>query len=42
MATNVAYGDRGSAAATPEEVRHAVAIAQAEDFVGKMNGGYEK
>ena len=39
--SNVAYGDNGSEAYTAEEVQRAVRIAQGEDFVEQMDGGYE-
>ena len=41
VASNVSYGDSGRPAPTAEEVRQAVDIAQASDFVEKMEGGYD-
>ncbi len=38
--TNVAYGERGGAAYTEEDVRRAVSIAQGAEFVEKMEGTY--
>ncbi|MGL4990097.1 MAG: ABC transporter ATP-binding protein [Sarcina sp.] len=35
---NIRYGKEN---ATDEEVRHAASIAQAEEFIGKMEGGYK-
>ena len=39
--SNVSYGDNGQAAATQEDVRRAVRIAQSEDFVEQMEGQYD-
>lgn len=39
--SNVAYGDNGKAKATVDEVKDAVATAQASDFVERMEDGYE-
>ena len=41
VASNVTYGDNGKAPADHEEIRDAVAIAQAEEFVSKMDGTYD-
>ncbi|MDO5401006.1 MAG: ABC transporter ATP-binding protein [Eubacteriales bacterium] len=41
VASNVTYGENGRAPAGPEEIRRAVAIAQAQEFVSKMEGGYD-
>ncbi len=39
--SNVAYGDNGQAAASEEEVKDAVAIAQAAEFVEQLDGTYD-
>lgn len=39
--SNVAYGDNGRKAPSDTDVRSAVAVAQAADFVENMDGGYE-
>lgn len=39
--SNVAYGDNGRAAASEEEVKEAVATAQAEEFVEQLDGTYD-
>ena len=39
--SNVAYGDNGRAAASEEEVKQAVATAQAADFVKQLDGTYD-
>jgi len=39
--SNVAYGDNGAAAFSEDEVKQAVRIAQADEFVEKMEGVYE-
>ena len=39
--SNVAYGDNGSAVFSEDDVKKAVAIAQATDFVEEMDGGYD-
>jgi ATP-binding cassette subfamily B protein len=41
VASNVGFGDNGSAGFSPEDVKRAVAIAQSTDFVERMEGGYE-
>ena len=38
---NVAYGDNGRGAYTAQDVRRAVRIAQGQDFVENLEGGYE-
>jgi len=40
VSSNVAYGDNGSPAATEDEVKHAVFVAQATEFVENMEDGY--
>ncbi len=39
--SNVAYGDNGQTAASEEEVKDAVAIAQAAEFVEQLDGTYD-
>ncbi len=39
--SNVAYGDNGQAAASEEEVKDAVAIAQVAEFVEQLDGTYD-
>jgi len=39
--SNVAYGDNGQAAASEEEVKDAVAIAHAAEFVEQLDGTYD-
>ena len=39
--SNVAYGDNGRAAASEEEVKDAVATAQAAEFVEQLDGTYD-
>lgn len=39
--SNVAYGDNGRAAASGEEVKEAVATAQAAEFVEQLDGTYD-
>lgn len=41
VTSNVAYGENGRFTQTDEDVRKAVAIAQATEFVEKMDGAYE-
>lgn len=41
VTSNVSYGDNGQAAATAEDVKRAVQIAQGMDFVEKMDGAYD-
>lgn len=41
LASNVAYGERGGQAPSMDEVKEAVAIAQSQDFVEKLDGAYE-
>lgn len=41
VTTNVAYGDNGRAAGSADDVKKAVAIAKGEEFVEKLEGGYE-
>lgn len=41
ICSNVAYGDNGRAAASKEEVKDAVAIAQAAEFVEQLDGTYD-
>lgn len=41
VTSNVAYGDNGRRRATREMVRTAVRVAQAKNFVEKMDGGYD-
>ncbi|MDP4096271.1 ABC transporter ATP-binding protein/permease [Paenibacillus sp. P96] len=41
VASNVSYGDNGSAGASEELVETAVGIAQGSEFVEKMDGQYE-
>ena len=41
VAFNVAYGDNGRGEPDEAEIRRAVSIAQAADFVEKMEGGYD-
>lgn len=40
MASNVAYGENGRDEITADDVREAVSIAQAAEFVEKMDGAY--
>ncbi|MDE7326317.1 MAG: ABC transporter ATP-binding protein/permease [Lachnospiraceae bacterium] len=39
--SNVAYGDNGRAAASKEEVKEAIATAQATEFVEQLDGTYD-
>ncbi|MEG1547517.1 MAG: ABC transporter ATP-binding protein [Clostridia bacterium] len=41
VSSNVTYGDTGAASPTQEDVAHALAIAQSQDFVEKMDGAYQ-
>lgn len=41
VASNVSYGENGKVPAGADEIREAVAIAQAEEFVSKMEHSYE-
>ena len=41
MRSNVAYGDNGKASADDALIKQAVAIAQAEEFVSKLEGTYD-
>lgn len=41
ISSNVAYGDNGAEAADSEEIKAAVATAQADEFVEKMEGTYD-
>jgi len=41
IASNVAYGDNGKGGFSEEEVRRAISIAQATEFVERMDGCYE-
>jgi ATP-binding cassette subfamily B multidrug efflux pump len=41
VCSNIAYGENGAAAATANEIKKALSIAQATDFVEAMNGKYE-
>ena len=40
VSSNVAYGDAGRGGITADDVREAVSIAQAAEFVEKMDGAY--
>lgn len=39
--SNIAYGDNGRSSASPEDIKEAAATAQADEFVKKMESGYE-
>ena len=39
--SNVAYGDNGGSGYSPEDIRRAVRIAQGQDFVENLEGGYD-
>lgn len=41
VASNVTYGENGKAPAETDDIREAIDIAQATEFVEKMNGTYE-
>lgn len=41
VASNVAFGDNGSDGFTQEDIRRAVQIAQADEFVEKLEDGYD-
>ena len=41
VSSNVTYGDNGKGGYSGDDVRKAVHIAQGDEFVGKMEGGYE-
>lgn len=41
VSSNVNYGESAAGPRTEEDVRRAVRIAQAQDFVEKMDGGYD-
>lgn len=41
VASNIAYGENGDGPYTPEDVKKAIAIAQAQDFVEEMDGQYD-
>lgn len=41
VASNVSYGDNGKEPASEEQIKRAVAVAQATDFVEKKEGGYD-
>jgi ATP-binding cassette, subfamily B, multidrug efflux pump len=41
VTSNVSYGDNGRGAATADEVKRAVQIAQGTEFVEKMEGAYD-
>lgn len=41
VASNVSYGDNGKEPASEEQIKKAVAVAQATDFVEKKEGGYD-
>jgi ATP-binding cassette, subfamily B, multidrug efflux pump len=41
VTSNVSYGDNGHGAATADDVKHAVQIAQGAEFVEKMDGAYD-
>jgi len=40
VSSNVAFGDNGKAPATEEDIKHAVNVAQAAEFVDEMEDGY--
>ncbi|WP_141502823.1 ABC transporter ATP-binding protein [Paenibacillus luteus] len=41
VTSNVAYGDNGQEAGSADDVKKAVAIAKGQEFVEKLEGGYE-
>ncbi|NIK75024.1 ATP-binding cassette subfamily B protein [Paenibacillus castaneae] len=41
VTSNVAYGDNGQVAGSADDVKKAVAIAKGQEFVEKLEGGYE-
>jgi ATP-binding cassette subfamily B protein len=41
VSSNVAYGDNGKGESSREDIEKSVKIAQAEEFVSKMNGTYD-
>lgn len=41
VASNVSYGDNGKEPPSEEQIKKAVAVAQATDFVEKKEGGYD-
>ncbi len=41
VASNVSYGDNGKSEITEEKIKEAVKVAQATDFVEKMDGKYD-
>lgn len=41
VTSNVAYGDNGHVAGSADDVKKAVAIAKGQEFVEKLEGGYE-
>lgn len=41
VTSNVSYGDNGQEQADADAIHQAVSIAQAEDFVGQMEGAYD-
>lgn len=41
VASNIAYGQNGKGPFTEEDIQKSLAIAQAQDFVEEMDGGYE-
>ena len=41
VASNITFGDNGKPPADEDEIKHAAGIAQASEFVEKMDGGYE-
>jgi ATP-binding cassette subfamily B multidrug efflux pump len=41
VTSNVAYGDNGRTAGSADDVKQAVAIAKGQEFVEKLEGGYE-
>ena len=41
VASNITFGDNGKPSAGENEIRHAADIAQASEFIDKMDGGYE-
>ena len=41
VSKNVSYGDNGKQTASDEQIKKAIEVAQAKDFVEKMENGYE-
>ncbi|WP_169082522.1 ABC transporter ATP-binding protein [Paenibacillus sp. PL91] len=41
VTSNVAYGDNGRVAGSADDVKKAIAIAKGQEFVEKLDGGYE-